>query len=215
MSEDRPNPQEIEALFCFLVAVLACRRQEICSLEDFKPCPIPHRFVVTPQSYLLTVRELVQTLTFKLNQAPEQLKHLPFFWALEWLGRFLREFLDRYLPTVNALEAGLPAGEATGQARMPAPDCFSELKQFAETKMKGIERRILELVCTHDGKYPLKDLAADAAIQWNAPYDDAFENARRRINAKLQKAKLPWRIQRQDNGAKLRYSPPRNTSKKA
>jgi hypothetical protein len=94
-------------------------------------------------------------------------------------------------------------------------DPYSELKRFAASTLKGIERSTLELVCTNGGEYPLANLAADPAIQWNSPWDDNFNSTRKRINAKLKKADLRWKLERHDNKAKLKLIATKNRTKKS
>lgn len=95
-----------------------------------------------------------------------------------------------------------PEPDAT-QPKLP----FRELLEFAESGMKGKERRIIELVCATGGSCPLADLAADPAIQWEFPWDNAYNRARARINKKLKINKQPWTLGRQNNCSILRAKP--------
>ena len=61
----------------------------------------------------------------------------------------------------------------------------------------------------------MQNLAAEPGIEWDYPCDNAYNKARARINAKLKTAKLPWRLKRGDNKAKLIKTPPQNRPKKA
>src|SRR5262249_32868433 len=54
---------------------------------------------------------------------------------------------------------------------------YASLLQFAGERLKGIQRRVLELVCEGDGQCRLADLAADPQIKWHAPYDNQFNKA--------------------------------------
>jgi hypothetical protein len=92
---------------------------------------------------------------------------------------------------------------------------YSELNEFAASTLKGIERTTLELICTNGGEYPLADLAADPAVQWNRPWDDSFNSARKRINVKLKEAGLGWKLERHDNKAKLKKVATKNRTKKS
>jgi hypothetical protein len=93
-------------------------------------------------------------------------------------------------------------------------DPFADLLTLARDKLKGIERRTLELLCTNNGEYALADLAVDPAVKWPSPYDDTFNSTRQRINKKLRQARLPWHIIRHDNSAKLQKRPTESRSKK-
>jgi ribosomal protein L22 len=84
-------------------------------------------------------------------------------------------------------------------------DDFRVLSEFAEKSLKGITRRMVELICEHAGACPLATLAVDPAIMWPPPYNLAFESRRRAINEKLISAKLPYEIRRRNNKAKAFY----------
>ena len=101
---------------------------------------------------------------------------------------------DDLLPGTNEQPAGDNASDN---------DSFHELRQFAADNFKGIERRIVELICEHAGACPLPDLATDPAIKWVTPWDDAFNSAKKRINAKLKKTQ--WKIYRHDRKAKVKF----------
>ena len=101
---------------------------------------------------------------------------------------------DDLLPGTNEQPAGDNASDN---------DSFHELRQFAADNFKGIERRIVELICEHAGACPLPDLATDPAIKWVTPWDDAFNSAKKRINAKLKKPQ--WKIYRHDRKAKVKF----------
>jgi hypothetical protein len=81
---------------------------------------------------------------------------------------------------------------------------FPELIAFAQAKTKGTERRVIELVCEKAGSCPLADLANDPGIRWEHPWDNAYNKAQGRINKKLRLNRLPWRLYRRDNSAKLK-----------
>jgi hypothetical protein len=91
-------------------------------------------------------------------------------------------------------------GHSVGRAK---PTGLDQVLVFAEGTLKGIERRVIELVCEGGGACKLSDIALDPAICWNAPWDDTFNSARKRINTKIKSAALPWRLRRQSNEARL------------
>jgi hypothetical protein len=88
--------------------------------------------------------------------------------------------------------------------RRPENDALSyaSLREFAERHLKKKQRRIVELVCDGDGQCPIADLAIDIAIEWSAPYDDACQQAIRRINGTLAKHSQPWKLRRHDNSVR-------------
>jgi hypothetical protein len=84
-------------------------------------------------------------------------------------------------------------------------DEFRPPWQFADKHMKGIEQRIVQLVCERNGACPLADLAIDPAIEWDMPCDGVFNTTSRRINLKLKK--LGWKLYRGQNAAKFAKIP--------
>jgi hypothetical protein len=94
--------------------------------------------------------------------------------------------------------------DQTTPAMTTAQD-FTQLRDFARDNLKGIQRRIVELVCNEQGECKLSDLAADSGIAWNAPWDNAWNSAMKAINEKLKRADIPWRLSRADNAARLRH----------
>jgi hypothetical protein len=92
--------------------------------------------------------------------------------------------------------------EGTRDAIPPSPpDPFADVRAFAAAEMKGKQRAVVELLCDRGGKVDLADLAA--AVEWEAPYDDTWNATKKAINAKLRKKRLPFRLSRRDNKARL------------
>lgn len=85
---------------------------------------------------------------------------------------------------------------------------FVEVLKVAHESMKGMERRIVELVCERGSKCPLVAMAADPQVQWSPPWDDAWNSARRRINKKIEE-KTGWTLIRRDSAAILKRWPGR------
>jgi hypothetical protein len=85
----------------------------------------------------------------------------------------------------------------------PVVDEAQRLRAWAETELKGIERRVIELLVDGNGKYRLADMAVDQQINWSPPYDDAWNSVRRRLNRKLTSAELPYSLRRSDGVAVL------------
>ncbi len=86
-----------------------------------------------------------------------------------------------------------------GTASAAAADEFRVLMEFAATRLKGIERRVIELVCERGGVCPIADLACDRAIEWGSPHDNAWKSTQKRINLKLRKQ--GWKLARHGNAA--------------
>src|SRR5262249_11061056 len=129
--------------------------------------------------------------------------------ALNTLCNVANEFADSLRSWADAIESEkyLPTPILGGRPPLsPTPHIakeFEDLIPFARDNLKGIERRIIELLCERRGECKLSDLAGDAGIGWNAPYDDAWNSARKRINRKLKRDGLSWRLSRSDNAARL------------
>ena len=78
-----------------------------------------------------------------------------------------------------------------------------ELTQWVADKLKGIQRRVMELTIQGGGKCRLPDLAIDEKIQWGAPYDNAFNGICREVNKKMKQAGLGWKLARRKNKSRL------------
>jgi hypothetical protein len=117
------------------------------------------------------------------------------------LGKAIKQTIHRLNAIPNQREREERAVVHVG-AWLKTSDAFRELRQIAANELKGIERRIVELVCDGNGSCPLRDLAMDSGIAWEVPYDNAFNSAKQRINDKLKKRR--WQIYRHDSNAKAR-----------
>ena len=80
---------------------------------------------------------------------------------------------------------------------------FSELLNWVAANLKGKQRRVMELVIDGGGKCPLSDIAIDPTVSWEMPYDNSFNGIRIAVNLKLKKASEGWRLERNDNKARL------------
>ncbi len=78
---------------------------------------------------------------------------------------------------------------------------YRELARWAMDDLKGKQRRAVELLIEHNGRIAISDLATDPAIDWQKPFDDAFNSLKQALKEKL--SKLGWRIFRQSNEARL------------
>lgn len=87
-------------------------------------------------------------------------------------------------------------GEKTAKEK-----AFETLKEWAQRELKGKQRRVIELTVDAGGECAISDLAIDSSIEWQAPYDDAFNGIRKALKPKL--AKQGWCLDRNDNKGRL------------
>ena len=80
------------------------------------------------------------------------------------------------------------------------PGVYQQLAKWAADKLKGKQRRTVELLAENNGRIEMKDLATDPAIDWEAPFDNQFNSLAKAVNPKLRK--IGWRIFRQSNEAR-------------
>jgi hypothetical protein len=87
-----------------------------------------------------------------------------------------------------------------GVAGPPAPaDPFADLLAWAAAALAGTKRRalrrVVELLCANGGACHLATLGTQDEIRWAGPdYESAYRGVSRRINAKLARTDLPWRL---------------------
>jgi hypothetical protein len=157
-------------------------------------------------------------------------------WALNlggeppWLGEPQTgpetfEALDTLMDWCRQHSASPPAtqvqGESAPAARTPAStddavassdNPYADLRSYATNELTGKEQRVIELLCEQAGQLPLADLAVDPTIQWSRPWDNSWDSLKRRLNIKLRRERLPYRLVRQKG--KARIAPVENPSKK-
>ena len=80
---------------------------------------------------------------------------------------------------------------------------YKELQKWAETELKGKQRRVLELLIEGKGKQSISTLAEDPAIDWQEPYENAWNSIKKTLNKKLLKQPDRWRISTHDRNAEL------------
>ena len=134
---------------------------------------------------------------------------------------FFRELFDRVCRKAGGLRALLPTSDGTrlfsaaveqetGRLldRGP-PNRFSQVLDYAKQNMSGDQKRVVEIVCKHDGCYPLKDLAAELKWDWSATNGckSSWDTARREIKKKLSQLKPPYRLKQKDGCAVLVCDP--------
>jgi hypothetical protein len=119
--------------------------------------------------------------------------------------QLIEEVEWEYLQASRRSSAGDP-DRPEGAPPAPAAECpsrWAELLRWAQEQLSGKERRVLELLCCHDGEVPLEDLATDPRIGWEDPLSGGWNQLRLRVNEKLKRARLPWKLERRDNRARL------------
>ncbi|NLY01668.1 MAG: hypothetical protein GXY83_36745 [Rhodopirellula sp.] len=107
------------------------------------------------------------------------------------------------------LEAGIAADEIEEEARRieagrgEPSDAYRELGQWAAAKLRRNQRRAVELLAENAGSLPIADIASDAAIGWQLPYDDSVSSLIRELNKEHKLPSIGWRIHRHDNEIRL------------
>jgi hypothetical protein len=97
-----------------------------------------------------------------------------------------------------------PTADADSPRRSPSPrrGRLDRLIDFARHGgLKGIQRRIIELICENGGQIRLADLAVAPEIQWSDPLDSCWNSARTALNRKIWR--LGWSIATIDRTARL------------
>lgn len=95
--------------------------------------------------------------------------------------------------------------DRTDQDECVAPnpwDNFPGLHDLAENTLKGKQRRTVILLVACGGMVPLADLATEPGIEWDS-HDGPFNDMRKALNSQFRKAKLPYKLSRHNNAAKL------------
>jgi hypothetical protein len=79
-------------------------------------------------------------------------------------------------------------------------DGFTELCEFARTRLKGQERSVIEAICSNNGELFIPDLAQMAGLKWEDSFK-GFANVKQRLRSKLKS--IHWTLIRHNNTAKL------------
>jgi hypothetical protein len=87
------------------------------------------------------------------------------------------------------------------QGAQEQPGKWADPARFAADRLKGNERKLVEMVIGGNGRVPIATIAKE--VGWEKPWDDAFNGTMGRVNKKLKSAKLPYRIFRQSNEAHI------------
>ena len=94
--------------------------------------------------------------------------------------------------------------EGVAHPESPHQDArLAGLAEFARTRLKAKQRRVIDLLIEHGGSLSLASLATDEGIGWLPPYDDSFSSLQSRLNEKLDAAGLPYRIARHDGEVRI------------
>jgi hypothetical protein len=96
---------------------------------------------------------------------------------------------------------GLPVNARSETAADPAgqADSLSTLRDFARSNLKGKQRQVIEALCKGRGELTLQALAEQ--VGWEIPCDNAFNQTRIKLNAKIKRA--DWKLERFENKARL------------
>ncbi len=117
--------------------------------------------------------------------------------------RRIRLEAEATIPEANNNEAETPPAADRPILRVNEPlpiDSFAELRKFAQDKLKGQERAVIEALCNAAGTLPIADLALKGGVGWDDP-TQGFRNAQQRLSPKLKP--LCYTLVRQDGAAKL------------
>ena len=87
-------------------------------------------------------------------------------------------------------------------------DRSAALRDWADRELSGKQRAVLLAVIDAGGVLALRTLAAESGVNWNAPWDDAWNRVRGHLNRKMQRAELGWELVRRDSCARLVPSGP-------
>jgi hypothetical protein len=82
-----------------------------------------------------------------------------------------------------------------------ALDIWQDLREFAASHLRGVERRVVELVINGNGTCRINVIASDGAVGWENPGDN-FNSTKSRLNPKLKK--IGYTLYRHDNEARLK-----------
>lgn len=119
----------------------------------------------------------------------------------EEYARELAEPVRRYCNLQSWQEVFAQAADlSSGLDETPSED-YAVLSKWVADNLKGKQRRVMELLIEHNGRLPIVDLATDSGVGWTAPYDEAWNSIRSKLNAKLHK--IGWRTSRHSNEARL------------
>ena len=80
---------------------------------------------------------------------------------------------------------------------------FSEILEWSKNELKGKQQRLIKILVDHEGNCKLTEIAKSPGIDWQEPWDDAFNSMRKTLNKKMKTVGLGWQITRYDNKAKL------------
>lgn len=98
-----------------------------------------------------------------------------------WKAQKVAEALQR---SGNATTREAPSTATSAKTEAAKPEWLVTVSKLVPT-LKGKQRRVVELLITGDGEYPIADLASDDAIKWKAPYKNAVEGMVKALNRKF------------------------------
>ena len=99
----------------------------------------------------------------------------------------------------DSLHTSTAIGTTADRAAVPPAnidgddDSFAALlhrvKAFAASDLKGIQRRVIELLVSSNGEMPIADIATDPAVNWQPPNKASIDSVKRALNTKLRSLK--------------------------
>lgn len=120
--------------------------------------------------------------------------------SVQEAGKTVLDWCDEAARSRGDVGTDTPADVGDVTPQEVTPGVYQQLAKWAADKLKGKQRRTVELLAENNGRIEMKDLATDPAIDWKAPFDNQFNSLAKAVNPKLRK--IGWRIFRQSNEAR-------------
>lgn len=105
--------------------------------------------------------------------------------------------------TANPVQQSDPATPSV-EKNDAADSPYSELREYAETNLKGIQQRVLILVIEAGGKLTISHIAGDPAVAWQAPFKKAWQGTQGALNRKMRR--MGWKLSCRDQTAILKQN---------
>jgi hypothetical protein len=158
-----------------------------------------YRFLRQPQDPKTLVRTEVSRPPVWGRQFPEMQ------WPADQSDAFPHRHLSILSPDAFQVSAwALSTSIAANGLDNPTPaDTFSDLLEFAQTDLKGIEQTVLETLCRHGGRIAIVDLAAHKTLLWGKDWITPWRGVQVRLNPKLAKRSPAFVLSRINNFAVL------------
>lgn len=163
-------------------------------LTKASPCPAPDERMIPDDELTEALAKLTESTPTRSKLLDDDVLPIPDF-------RGMRDGMDaEYHEAIRYLEMSPEDRSRFVLSVSGTAIEWDELRQFAAQELKGKQRRVIELLSDAGGSVPIRDLASDPKIGWQAPYDNAVKSIVRELNTKLK----DWRIERQDNELRVK-----------